>query len=733
MENNYYQIYVDNVRQLASSIVIKSEDTAEAINNDLYVKYGPSAVNKYDQTTWRYYLNISGQYHAVDQMMTVVSLDTLETINFTRENLEFHTNTVKAYEYGSRNYKELLNRYPNQERLILGILYPVDINIAIEAPNGQILSYPPILVEEHEYSLIPKLQERVNGYLSRWDNSQFKLSDNLYTATILGIMYINLVPAILNIRLKACKTNETHTYHIRQYLASHGMLDSYMTYLTRKQMLFLYRNMNYIYRNSGKTHVFEWLMQHIMTDRGLPLAAYQMRHDLTNQPTELRPLVGFRKKPLNTNYNYDQKNVYSTNEVLVKENPLARDNVSYIDYYQSKTVSLMQNSLSNKQSTKLLESTMIDYSGSEHYTLADTLLYHWMYLSNKDIYTAYINIEAPSSGEVMSLRARKAFELYIYVYCKINGIVLTHLPKIIAKRVLRTPKASLSQVMSVVNPDRVPISFAQEMSNLIPAFENLVTVDGFYKWCKTTHTASLTQYYRVCREEFKEARAQKHALISRFWTDAGIQLGTEDQTYDEWFQEMNIDISSYSSGDLISLSKEILNKATGVESGNIITIKQIQAAMVKLMGQLGSYSVQYSVVINELPILDAPCPTVRPDDFIFMMEYGKEVLINVSTLKSGYEYQNAQQYSLNHEYVKLELSNELRSSHKLNSNLDVKQSDHGTVHSYRQIMPLSISYELPVVTNNDRDVTVVLGIDTYLSRTLEEQMTLPDIWHLNRV
>lgn len=733
MENNYYQIYVDNVRQLASSIVIKSEDTAEAINNDLYVKYGPSAVNKYDQTTWRYYLNISGQYHAVDQMMTVVSLDTLETINFTRENLEFHTNTVKAYEYGSRNYKELLNRYPNQERLILGILYPVDINIAIEAPNGQILSYPPILVEEHEYSLIPKLQEWVNGYLSRWDNSQFKLSDNLYTATILGIMYVNLVPAILNIRLKACKTNETHTYHIRQYLASHGMLDSYMAYLTRKQMLFLYRNMNYIYRNSGKTHVFEWLMQHIMTDRGLPLAAYQMRHDLTNQPTELRPLVGFRKKPLNTNYNYDQKNVYSTNEVLVKENPLARDNVSYIDYYQSKTVSLMQNSLSNKQSTKLLESTMIDYSGSEHYTLADTLLYHWMYLSNKDIYTAYINIEAPSSGEVMSLRARKAFELYIYVYCKINGIVLTHLPKIIAKRVLRTPKASLSDVMSVVNSDRVPVSFGQEMSNLIPSFENLVTVDGFYKWCKTTHTASLTQYYRVCREEFKEARAQKHALISRFWTDAGIQLGTEDQTYDEWFQEMNIDISSYSSGDLISLSKEILNKATGVESGNIITIKQIQAAMVKLMGQLGSYSVQYSVVINELPILDAPCPTVRPDDFIFMMEYGKEVLINVSTLKSGYEYQNAQQYSLNHEYVKLELSNELRSSHKLNSNLDVKQSDHGTVHSYRQIMPLSISYELPVVTNNDRDVTVVLGIDTYLSRTLEEQMTLPDIWHLNRV
>lgn len=733
MENNYYQIYVDNVRQLASSIVIKSEDTAEAINNDLYNKYGPNAVNKYDQTTWRYYLNISGQYHAADQMMTVVSLDTLETINFTRENLEFHTNTVKAYQYGSRNYKELLNRYPNQERLILGILYPADIHTAIEAANGTILSYPPTLVEEHEYSLIPKLQEWINGYFARWDNSQFKLSDNLYVATMLGILYINLVPAILSIRLKACKTNEAHTYHIRQYLASHGMLDSYMAYLTRKQMLFLYRNMNYIYRNSGKAYVFEWLMQHIMTERSLPLAAYQMRHDLTNQPQELRPLVGFRKKPLNTTYNYDQKNVFGTNEVLIKENPLARDNASYIDYYQSKTVSLMQNSLSNKQATKLLESTMIDYSGSEHYTFADTLLYHWMYLSNNNSYTAYINIEAPSSGEVLSLRARKAFELFMYVYCKINGFELTHLPKIIAKRVLRSNKATVSDVMSVVNPDRVPVSFAQEMSSAIPAFENLVTVDGFYKWCKRAHAASMYQYYRVCQEEFKEARAQKHALISRFWTDAGIQLGTDGQTYAQWFQEMNIDISSYSPGDLVTFSKEILTKATGIESGNVITIKQIQAAMVKLMSQLGSYSVQYSVVINEQPILDAPCPTVRPDDFIFMMEYGKEVLINTRTLKAGYVSKISQEYSLNHEYVKLELSNELRTKHKLDSSLEVHQSNNGTVHSYRQIMPLSIGYDLPVVTNNDRDVTVVLGIESYLSKTLEEQLTLPDIWHLNRV
>ena len=74
---------------------------------------------------WKYYLNVSGQYHAVDTMMKVTSLDTLETIDFTVANLKIHTATAKAYRPPSRYYYSLVNNYPDQISLINSILNPL--------------------------------------------------------------------------------------------------------------------------------------------------------------------------------------------------------------------------------------------------------------------------------------------------------------------------------------------------------------------------------------------------------------------------------------------------------------------------------------------------------------------------------------------------------------------------------------------------------------------------------
>lgn len=201
--NNHYTLYIEQVLQLAETIVIKSTDSAEALNRYVADYYGSFMVDTTNPKSWKYYMNISGQYHETDTEMTVVSMDTLEPIVFSKETLALHRATARAYAYGTRQYRELVSQYPNQEMLILGILYPVDIDTAIAADNGQILGYPPGLVEENEYSFIVKLQAWINGYIGRWVNTQYGLSDELYPATWLGIMYLQLVPTILNIRLEA--------------------------------------------------------------------------------------------------------------------------------------------------------------------------------------------------------------------------------------------------------------------------------------------------------------------------------------------------------------------------------------------------------------------------------------------------------------------------------------------------------------------------------------------------
>jgi hypothetical protein len=286
---NYYQLYMNDVLTLAQTIVIKSVATANALNTYVQEQMG-GTVDSTDPTTWKYYLNLGGQYHPTDTMMTVTSMDTLETIDFTIANLAVNTATARGYQYGTRSYLELVSNYPDQEMLILGILYPVDIDAAIAGYDGQILGYPPNLIEVNEYSFVAKLQEYITGYIGRWYNAQYTSSDELYSAAFLGMMYLMLVPAILSIRNNACGTHEAHSFHVLEYLSSNGDLGQYYQYLTTEQALWLYRNIKYIQRHPGAQSTFNALVQNLLTNVGLPLARYAQAH--AHVPIRAGELVG---------------------------------------------------------------------------------------------------------------------------------------------------------------------------------------------------------------------------------------------------------------------------------------------------------------------------------------------------------------------------------------------------------------------------------------------------------
>lgn len=433
--DNYYQIYINKVIELAKTIVIKSESTVEALNRFVTDYHGPSAVDSSDPLSWKYYRNISGEYHFTDEEMKVVSIDTLEIIIFTKSNLMIHKGTARAYEYGTRQYIELVNKYPEQEMLILGILYPVDINKAIAAKDYSILTYPKNLVESNEYSLIYNLQAWIDKYMGRWFNPQYTMTDELYSATALGIMYLNLIPAILNLRLEACKTNEAHSFHVTQYLASHGLLDTYVDKLTIKQRLFFYRNISYIERNLGKKYIFDWLVENIATERRIPMAEYLMRHKETDQLSSIYPEPRFFKKAINGIESSNQITNISLQELLDKQDPLAKSNYLYRTEFEDIIDSTMKNSKSNIVATKVLESSMIDYSNSSPHTLTDTLLNHWVALSTDNSYRTNIVVTNPKTGEPITLNAKEAYTFAWFAFAKSIGIELDTIPQMFAKRI----------------------------------------------------------------------------------------------------------------------------------------------------------------------------------------------------------------------------------------------------------------------------------------------------------
>ena len=178
MSNTDYQLYSESVQRLTDTLIIKSDITAERLNLKVSEVYQMAVGD--DPRTWLYYMNLAGEYHPCQTMMTVNSLDTLEEIEFTKENMLRHRMTAREYAYGGDYFNRLIARYPEQRMLILGILNPIDIEKAIAARNHEILWYDTREVESREANLIPRLQQEIDDYFRRWEHPAYESVDMLH-------------------------------------------------------------------------------------------------------------------------------------------------------------------------------------------------------------------------------------------------------------------------------------------------------------------------------------------------------------------------------------------------------------------------------------------------------------------------------------------------------------------------------------------------------------------------
>lgn len=426
MSNNVLELYGKKCTDLISSLVIKSEITADRINNEIIVRHATEdffvpTIDPDRPETWRYYLNVAGKYHAEDSMMRVVSLDTTEVIDFTVENLKLHKATAKAYAVGQPKYKELVQQFPNQSNLIRGILNPTDINVAINAPDNTILAYDKSLVEVNEYNLINELQQEIHGFMDRWSVAGYLLISDLFPAILYGLLTCRLLTKILVLRLKYRNTNQAHSFHVNQFLIGHGFKPNDVVAMTLWQRLYLYRNIRYLRLNQGQRKTFKSSMDALLTERNIPLAEYQMHHDISKMPNELRPEVIFKTKTLNLENSALDAGVVTIDQLLAREDPVAVKNPEEKADAALEGIRQMQQAKTNNALTKALQSTVYDETNSGEYRLTDVMLSHLLDWTNLGIYKTVINIVHPVSGESITLTAEDAITLMGFCQNKIAG------------------------------------------------------------------------------------------------------------------------------------------------------------------------------------------------------------------------------------------------------------------------------------------------------------------------
>lgn len=729
-DSSYYSIYINKVFQLAATIAIKSNDVADAINAGLQVMPGSEPVDETDPMSWKYYMNLAGEYHPTDTIMQVISMDTLETIDFTVANLAVHLATAKAYQYGTRQYNELLSNYPTQEAVIRGILYPVNITFAINARDHLILGgYPPTLVEVNEYSFLDQLQAWIDGFKLRWYNRSYTVSDNLYLTSNLGLMYGFLIPAIIDIRKSTCKTNEAHSFHVKQYLASHNGLDVYYDQMTLEQSLSLYRNILYLERNPGTNTTFQWLIAELLTKRQLPLAKFSMRHDVSQMPDNLYPTLFFQREPLNLGFSYDTQDQLTLDQMLTKEAPLARDNALFQPDVEPVIETEMVNSKANVLQTKMLESAMVDYTDATPYTLEATLLAHWLWLAFKGLYTAVVNVEDPKTGERLALSALDAYTFMWYAFCASIGINLDVIPPVMGLHVQRIPTPTPADLLSIVDQTMIEEKTAKWLLSYSPLIQRVISTEAFYGLCQQIWRAQNTQANIVAYQEHMVRRGYVDNMFNRIYADVECNLDVPGTTYTSWFAARNINIADWTQEDFGLLYVNIVAAATGTDLSTTNSVANLQKAMIAIMQKLSSYSVQYVSYINSGAIVPLDWPMVRQGD-IDSKQFGEVMIPDVNVWLQGWKskYKEIIQVFVDRANIQETLNARQFDDAALNvPNLIHFAKGKAPIYFLNIELPVGVSYTPPAAPN-DRGIIPVLGIDKYLELTLEQQQNFKDVY-----
>lgn len=611
MSQAQYEIYRTKVMALARSLVIKCGPAADAMNAQLEM-LGHN-VNLADPASWKYYLNLNGDYHPSDQMMTVTSLDTLQTIEFRKETLAIHRTTAREYAFGSRYYNALVEQYPDQEMLIQGIMNPVDPARAIAAADGSVLYYDPDLVEENETNLIPQLESWMQKWWARWYVPAYAFPDDLYTAAIFGKMVMIIPTVIMNLRLRNCNTLFAHSFHIRQHLASHGRLDVYVDYLTKKQMLWLYRNVIYLHRHAGKRETFNELLEHILTQRALPLGEWRMRHNTQEQAEAIYPAVEFNRQALNLDASAAGSDTRNIPQMLDAEQRSARNNLTVQPVAELQIKEQMENASKNILETKILESSILDLSESTTHTLTDSLINHWLQWAAEGQYTSVITVDNPKTGGTLTIDVREAFIIFLYTYNASMGITLPNIPPLQAQMVRRDPAPNRQTLYDMVDQRYVDHRVVDQIADQWSPVGSYISVPAFHDAVILIHQQKLRQREIYSNVEHYLGRAQAEAVMQHMYHDVPVDIDA-GQSYLNWFNDRGLDIASYSELEAGLIANQIFASCTGVGLQASQSLRDIQGAMLRLMAHMSSYSIQFLQSINSSPIKVIDWPALRPGE-----------------------------------------------------------------------------------------------------------------------
>lgn len=649
MSQKLIDVYKSSTLALAHSVVINHPYAAKLMNDRLKEKnYGGQFLD-HDKSTWKYYLNMAGRYHAYDhdlihkinqekgigttqgidqrKMIIKVATDvgqaemefTLE--NISGENADF--TLVKEYQYGEAYYKELVDTYPECETLIKGILHPVPLTVSVNAPDFEVLycggyyrtrldtmhsayayvkGTSPIynslnLIEDWEFTLVDSINKYTKNCFKQFDNRTYGAYNDLHFATSIGRYYLSLPAAVMNMRLERIKTDEVHTTHVQLYLNSFSELGVYLPYLTRKQYMFLYRNLRWLIANFGKHKTFDALINILLFERGIPVIYYDMLHNLETMPGSVEPKIEFIKQfdalvPFGSSFRR-----LTTAELIDAEADIAKENKINTPYQVDRLDDLSLSAKSNDARTKVIETQYINWSIDAGITKEEFFFHNWIYSAYKGEYSGIVTIQIPTIGKRLQLTVKNAIFLFLYAYAKgYMHMDKVEFPTLQLHSIVRT----LNEIRSVedlkkdfTGKNKVTLEEIKTMRDKAPRDRFYKSVATFVSKMETNWANFIDRIYHSYRCEGVNNSAEIEGVIRRRMYKAETLVIDPGVDPEVWLSRFGLPIDLITTEGYRIIADNIIAAVLYVDKDNDITMEKIHNALVNILKFFSSYNVQF--------------------------------------------------------------------------------------------------------------------------------------------
>lgn len=655
MSNTLNQLYFDKSVVLARTMVVKFHEVAIAINRQ--VRLSGFDVDESRPETWKYYLNLNGEYHPYDHAKLLelsngehdhlrikIAGDTSPVeVNYSKDILYGVTADLAVaneYRFNTLYYNELVTKYPDFIDIINGVLNPIKPEISLNSKDGEILycggylktllpsgryhfirqDYGPIsdnfLIEDNEENLIGLLQENIYRFLERWDNRDYHEVANLYYPFLLGVLYMSVPNWINNIRLGNIKSplGFTHSYHIRNYLDSFGKLGWVLNYIKKPTALWLYRNIRWLDANKGKTMTFNSIVENVLTPENIPLTAHRLRHDISEVGIDgvLVPKPFMERKPVNFIQGGTTVTYNEISEIIKQELPLAVENYYDQPGQTKQTSDKSKYSMFDNVNTKVLESTVVDMSNHLAVTLDDIALNLWPFSASQGLYKGTILVTNPLTSERIQLTPLSAFILALY--CLNKGWCdweIDYIPTIYVRNILRSKrwkpypelnfKPVIDEVKQGLNPDKIT---DDEINEIIGNFEPVFTFGSstfFNEEMVRQHREAMRQYYAYTKIEDMDGRAYgEFVSYKQYWHNVKCELVKKPTKFSDWIITHGINLENFTRKDFVGLGLQLVEAATGLDIAKGEKLRNKQNAVLSILRHFASYTIQ--VIQNSVSV-----------------------------------------------------------------------------------------------------------------------------------